>query len=120
MATANPLATLPIPPQRNILAPHIPPAKRAGPMPPGGRQKAPPMNDKSPARSRADILSASQARDKLVKSEIAKERASLDAKTARLRALRLERDAALSAQQPQAGAEPPAKIRRSRAKKPAA
>lgn len=39
-------------------------------------------------------FTASEQRDKLVWAEIAKERAAFDAKTARLRALRLARDAA--------------------------
>jgi hypothetical protein len=38
-------------------------------------------------------FTASEQRDKLVWAEIAKERAAFDAKTARLRALRLARDA---------------------------
>jgi hypothetical protein len=49
--------------------------------------------NKSPARSRADIQFASHARDELVKDEIAKERAKTDAKTEKLKALRLARDA---------------------------
>ncbi|MGH6827934.1 MAG: hypothetical protein ACREFW_03380 [Rhizomicrobium sp.] len=39
-------------------------------------------------------FTASELRDKLVWAEIAKERATFDAKTARLKALRLARDAA--------------------------
>lgn len=39
-------------------------------------------------------FTASEQRDKLVWAEIAKERAAFDAKTARLKALRLARDAA--------------------------
>jgi hypothetical protein len=38
-------------------------------------------------------FTASELRDKLVWAEIAKERAAFDAKTARLKALRLARDA---------------------------
>jgi len=49
--------------------------------------------NKSPARSRADIQFASHARDVMVKDEIAKERAKTDAKTEKLKALRLARDA---------------------------
>ena len=49
--------------------------------------------NKSPARSRADIQFASHARDEMVKSEMAKERAKTDAKTEKLKALRLARDA---------------------------
>jgi hypothetical protein len=43
-------------------------------------------------------LSASEQRDKLIKDIIQKERAEADAKTARLRKLRLARDAELAAQ----------------------
>jgi hypothetical protein len=71
--------------------------------------------NKTPARSRADIQSASQARDELVKGEIAKERAKIDAKTEKLKALRLARDAEqarLDALSPR----PPAKARRKPAK----
>ena len=79
------------------------------------------MNDKSGVRSRSEVvMSASQARDNLVKSEIAKERASMDAKTARLRALRLARDAELAAEKAKLPPAPAPKIRRARAKKPAA
>lgn len=78
------------------------------------------MNNKSPARSRADIQFASQTRDNLVKSEIAKERASTDAKTAKLRALRLARDAELNAERARQEALAPPKPKRARAKKPAA
>ena len=48
--------------------------------------------NKSPARSRADIQFASQSRDAMVKDEVAKQRASVDAETAKLKALRLARD----------------------------
>ena len=79
------------------------------------------MNDKAPVRSRAEVvMSASQVRDNLVKSEIAKERASTDAKTARLKALRLAREAELEAEKAKLPPAPAAKIRRARAKKPAA
>jgi hypothetical protein len=57
------------------------------------------MNDKAPARSRADIQFASQSRDVQVKGDIAKERARVDAQTAKLRALRLARDEELRAEQ---------------------
>jgi hypothetical protein len=43
-------------------------------------------------------LSASEQRDKAIKDLIEKERAQTDAKTARLRQLRLARDAELAAQ----------------------
>jgi hypothetical protein len=47
---------------------------------------------KSPNRAQAS-QSASEARDKVVKEMIEKERAAVDAKTARLKALRLEKEA---------------------------
>ena len=53
--------------------------------------------NKSPARSRADIQFASHARDEMVKDELAKERARTEAKTIKLKALRLARDAELAA-----------------------
>jgi hypothetical protein len=77
------------------------------------------MNNKSPARSRADIQFASQSRDSMVKSELAKERASTDAKTAKLKALRLARDAELSAEKARLDAINPPKPVKKRAKKPA-
>lgn len=49
-------------------------------------------------------FTASELRDKLVWAEIAKERAAFDAKTAKLRALRLARDAALPPAPPPAKA----------------
>jgi hypothetical protein len=72
--------------------------------------------NKSPARSRADIQFASHARDEMVKSEMAKERAKTDAKTEKLKALRLARDAE------QAAADallPPKKVKARKAAKPA-
>jgi hypothetical protein len=54
--------------------------------------KEPAMN-KSSARTRADIQFSSHARDEQLKSEIVKERARTDAKTEKLKALRLARDA---------------------------
>ena len=54
--------------------------------------------------------SASESRDKMVKDMIEKERAATDAKTARLKALRLEKEAA----------EPSPPAPRKRARKPAA
>jgi hypothetical protein len=78
------------------------------------------MNNKSPARSRADIQFASQTRDSLVKTELAKERASTDAKTARLRALRMARDAELDAEKARQDAmSPPKPARPRKPKKPA-
>jgi hypothetical protein len=49
--------------------------------------------NKSSARDRADIQFASHARDVMVRDGIAKERAKTDAKTEKLKALRLARDA---------------------------
>lgn len=58
------------------------------------------MADKSAAQpSKASLaMSASEQRDKLIKEMMAKERAATDAKTERLKALRLARDAELAAQ----------------------
>ena len=53
--------------------------------------------DKPPSRV-ALALTASEQRDKLIKAIVEKERAEADAKTLRLRALRLARDAELAAQ----------------------
>jgi len=52
------------------------------------------MADKSAARTRAEThFSASEARDALVKTELAKERIAFDDRTVKLRALRQARDA---------------------------
>jgi uncharacterized protein YqfA (UPF0365 family) len=52
------------------------------------------MAEKTVARTRAEAhFSASEQRDAMVKAEIAKERAATDAKTARLKALRLAKEA---------------------------
>jgi hypothetical protein len=75
--------------------------------------------NKSPARSRADIQFASHARDVLVKDEIAKERARTDAKTEKLKAMRMARDAELAVEQARLDAispPKPAKARRKAAK----
>jgi len=49
----------------------------------------------SEAHAKAEgVFSASQQRDESIKQEIAKERAQVDAKTARLKALRLAKEAA--------------------------
>jgi len=49
----------------------------------------------SAALSKAEgVFSASQQRDETIKQEIAKERAQTDAKTAKLKALRLAKEAA--------------------------
>jgi len=59
------------------------------------------MTDKQADEARAkvrakanDVFSASQQRDETVKGEIAKEKAKVAAKTAKLRALRLAKEAA--------------------------
>jgi hypothetical protein len=49
------------------------------------------------APNRAAVFTASEQRDALVRQMIDKERAATDAKTAKLRALRLARDAELAA-----------------------
>ena len=52
------------------------------------------MADKTAARTRAEThFSASEARDHLVKSELAKERIAFDERTIKLRALRKTREA---------------------------
>lgn len=52
------------------------------------------MAEKTVARTRAEAhFSASEQRDVMVKAEIARERAATDAKTARLKALRLAKEA---------------------------
>ena len=70
------------------------------------------MSDKNPARARADgAFSASAQRDAQIKDEIAKASAAFDARTAKLKALRLAREeeerAAKAANPP-----PPAKTRK--------
>lgn len=53
------------------------------------------MADKTAARSRAETLfTASEMRDSAVKAQLQKERAATDAKTVRLRALRLAKEEA--------------------------
>jgi hypothetical protein len=74
--------------------------------------------NKSPARSRADIQFASHARDVMVKDEIAKERARSDAKTEKLKALRMARDAEQAAADALLPPKP-VKTRRKAAAKPA-
>ena len=58
------------------------------------------MADKpvAPPGKVALALTASEQRDRLIKEIVEKERAAFDAKTARLKALRLARDAELAAQ----------------------
>jgi hypothetical protein len=84
--------------QRAILtlqfSPRAFPARATGRRTAAAKESFSPMADKSSARTRAEShFSASEMRDALVKEEIAKERAAVDAKTAKLRALRLAREA---------------------------
>ena len=76
---------------------------------------------KAKARGRAEaVFTASEQRDAAVHEQIRKERAASDAKTARLRALRLEKEAAdkaAEAQPTDAGGKP-APAKRSRGRKP--
>ena len=62
------------------------------------QERYPPMADKTAARTRAEThFSASEARDALVKTELAKERIAFDDRTVKLKALRLARDQAEAA-----------------------
>jgi hypothetical protein len=77
----------------------------------------PPVRDRDGARKRAqNHFAASEQRDVAVRQEIARDRAAVDAKTAKLRALRLakeESDRAEAAKQPVASKTPkPRKPRR--------
>jgi len=54
------------------------------------------MKEKLATKDRAGIT-ASQLRDELVKEQVEKERAALDAKTAKLKALRLAKEAEVRA-----------------------
>jgi hypothetical protein len=57
-------------------------------------------SDRNDPQNRAQaVFTASEQRDKSVRAEIEKERAATDAKTARLRALRLAKEAADAAEQ---------------------
>jgi hypothetical protein len=59
-----------------------------------GPGKISPMADKTAARTRAEThFSAAEARDALVKMELAKERIAFDDRTVKLKALRLAREA---------------------------
>lgn len=71
------------------------------------------MNKPDPNRP-PGVFTASEQRDRIVKAEIARARAALDAKTARLRALRLAREAEEKAKA--ASMPKPAKTRRARKK----
>ena len=56
-------------------------------------------SDRNDTQNRAQaVFTASEQRDKSVRAEIEKERAATDAKTARLRALRLAKEAADAAE----------------------
>ena len=74
------------------------------------------MADKNAARTRAETLfTASEMRDSQIKEQLAKERAATDAKTARLKALRLAKEAEERAQAAQKAAQPaPSKPRAKR------
>ena len=63
------------------------------------------MADK-PTAGKSATTSASEQRDKMIKEMLEKERAATDAKTARLKALRLAREAELAAQPKPAKPEP--------------
>jgi len=74
-----------------------------------------PMADKTAARTRAEThFSASEARDALVKTELAKERIAFDDRTVKLRALRKARDEAEATEKARLAALAPPKA----AKKP--
>jgi hypothetical protein len=73
-------------------------------------------SDRNDPQSRAHaVFTASEQRDKSVRAEIEKERAATDAKTARLKALRLAREAEEAAH---AAANPkPAAVKKTKAAK---
>ncbi|HXM00258.1 MAG TPA: hypothetical protein VN932_10035 [Rhizomicrobium sp.] len=77
-----------------------------------------PSDSRDAARKRAqNHFTASEQRDVAVKQEIEKERAAVAAKTAKLRALRLAKEATDKIEADRVAAEaPPAKAKRSRAK----
>ncbi len=92
----------------------------SGPLPRiAAQERHSPMADKTAARTRAEThFSASEARDQLVKTELAKERIAFDDRTIKLRALRKARDeeeatekARLAALAPPKAAKKPAKPR---------
>ena len=77
------------------------------------------VSDRGDPQNRAPFT-ASEQRDRSVKAEIEKERAALDAKTARLRALRLAHEAeerAKAAAAPAPAVKPGAKARKATRKK---
>jgi hypothetical protein len=79
---------------------------------------ASPTDPRDAARGKAQkYFTQSEQRDTLVKQEIERERAAFDAKTAKLRALRLAKEAAekeTAAKQAENAGEEPAKAKRSR------
>jgi hypothetical protein len=78
------------------------------------------MADKSAARTRAEThFTASEQRDALVKAQVEKERAATDAKTARLRALRLAKEESdrVAKAEHDAANPPQAKIRKAKVRR---
>lgn len=74
---------------------------------------------KAKARGRAEAMfTASEQRDVAMQEQIKKQRAANDAKTARLRALRLAKEAADKAQSESGDADSSGKPKRGRARKP--
>ena len=77
-----------------------------------------PTDSRDAARGKAQkYFTQSEQRDTLVKQEIEKERAALDAKTAKLRALRLAKEAADAEAAAKLAAEQPEKTKPKRATK---
>jgi hypothetical protein len=75
------------------------------------------MKSKTGALSRAQSLfTVAERRDDVVKAEIARERAAVDAKTVRLKALRLEKEEADRLAKIAFDAANPAPVRKTRAK----
>lgn len=75
-------------------------------------------SDKNDPQNRAQaVFTASEQRDKSVRAEIEKERAATDAKTARLRALRLAKEAADAAERAANPKPAPLKATKTSAKK---
>jgi hypothetical protein len=79
------------------------------------------MADKNAARTRAETLfTASEMRDTQIKEQLAKERAATDAKTVRLRALRLAKEEADRIAKAEHDALHPPAARKAKAKKTSA
>jgi hypothetical protein len=75
------------------------------------------MADKTAARTRAEThFSAAEARDALVKTELAKERIAFDDRTVKLKALRLAREAEEATEKARVKAAAPPKAVRKPAK----